>query len=142
MSDTVFRQNNINKVKSPDNLNEYIHVANPGVWVLLAAVIVLLTGLCVWGIFGQLSTEVKSNAQIKDGIATCYLQYDEAIEVQIGMNATIDGHYGTVTELSIRSGADSICQIQIEDNLPDGNYIVYITIDNIHPISFLFSRGD
>ena len=54
MSDSVFRQKSMDKITSPEQMNDYIRVSNPSVWMVLAAVIVLLLGVCVWGAFGHL----------------------------------------------------------------------------------------
>lgn len=139
MNESVFREKSLEKVKSPDNLNEYIRVANPGVWVLLAAVIALLLGLCIWGIFGQLTTEIRADARSESGTVTCFLTEQDAKSVRPGMSATIEGQPGTVTEVSVRSGSGSTCQVQMEEPLADGIYIVRIEVENIHPASFLLN---
>lgn len=141
MNESIFREKSLQKVKSPDNLNEYIRVANPGVWVLLAAVIALLVGMCIWGIFGQLTTEIMANARSDGGIVTCYLPEKGSQSVRPGMPATIDGHPGTVSEVSVRSNADSTCIIEMKEPLPDGIYIAQIEVENIHPSFFLLKRG-
>ncbi len=43
MQEKLFRE----KVKSPENLDDYIRISNPGVWLLLVSAIVLLIGACV-----------------------------------------------------------------------------------------------
>ena len=48
MNQQLFRKSSIDRVSSPEQLNDYIKVTNPGVWLVLAAVIVLLMGACVW----------------------------------------------------------------------------------------------
>lgn len=139
MNESVFREKSMEKVKSPDNLNEYIRVANPGVWVLLAAVIALLIGMCIWGIFGQLRTEIRMDARIENGIVTCFLPEEEAAAVQPGMPASVEGISGTVTEVSVRAGAGSTCILEMEENLPDGIYIARIEVENVHPSFFLLN---
>lgn len=42
MNEQLFRKKSIERVNSPEQLNEHIRVANPGVWLVLAAVIALL----------------------------------------------------------------------------------------------------
>lgn len=140
MNESIFREKSLEKVKSPDNLNEYIRVANPGIWVLLAAVIALLVGMCIWGIFGQLTTEVLADARSDNGVVTCFLPEKNAQSVRPGMAATVDGRSGTVSEVSVRAGSDSTCQIQMEEPLPDGIYIARIVVENIHPASFLLNN--
>ena len=49
MSDQIFRKKSLDRISSPEQLNDYIRMANPGIWMILAAVIILLAGVCVWG---------------------------------------------------------------------------------------------
>ena len=53
--DGIFRQKNIDRVSSPEKLDEYIKVTTPGVWVALAAMVILLTGVLIWGTLGELT---------------------------------------------------------------------------------------
>ena len=61
MKSQLFREKSMERVSSPEQLNDYIRVANPSVWLALAAVVFLLVGICVWGIFGQLDTVKESD---------------------------------------------------------------------------------
>ena len=60
MGKTIFRQKSMQKITSPEQMNDYIRVSNPSVWMILAAVIVLLAGVCVWGVFGHLDTVLQT----------------------------------------------------------------------------------
>ena len=48
----IFREKSIERVSSPEELNDYIRVTSPSVWLVLAALIILLAGMLVWSIFG------------------------------------------------------------------------------------------
>ena len=39
---SIFRKKSLERVQSPEQLNDYIKVANPGVWLVLIAVIIFL----------------------------------------------------------------------------------------------------
>ena len=52
-NNTIFRQKSIDKVSSPEKLDDYIRVTTPSVWVTLIAIVLLLVGGIVWGIFGE-----------------------------------------------------------------------------------------
>ena len=45
MKNDLFRKSAIDRVSSPDQLNDYIKVVPPGVWLIVAAVIVVLAGI-------------------------------------------------------------------------------------------------
>ncbi len=52
---SVFREKSIRRVSSPEELNDYIHVTTPSVWIVLIALVVLLVGMLVWSIFGEIT---------------------------------------------------------------------------------------
>lgn len=138
MEETLFRQKSLDKVKSPDNLSEYIKVVNPSIWLLIASILVLLLGLCCWGIFGSIQTVVHAQAQSTGGEVVCLLSQEDGSRVKPGMPVSVEGAQGVVWE--VRSQADgSACYLTLEDPLPDGFYETEITVESIHPISFLLN---
>ena len=54
MNNNIFRQKSIDRVSSPEKLDDYIRVTTPSVWITLAAIVILLVGLIIWGTFGEL----------------------------------------------------------------------------------------
>ena len=134
MNNSIFREKSIQKVQSPDNLNEYIRVSNPGIWILLVSILFLLLGLCIWGCFGQLRTVVQTEARCEDGVVSCLLPDDNAAGVQPGITAELGGRTGTVAQVT--GGA---CTIEMEEPLADGVYTAVILVETIHPISFLLN---
>ena len=51
----IFRQKSIDKVSSPEKLDDYIRVTTPSVWITLLAMVILLAGTIFWGCFGELT---------------------------------------------------------------------------------------
>ena len=49
---SIFRQKSIDRVSSPEQLNDYSRVTSPSVWLVLLAIILLLLGLLAWSVFG------------------------------------------------------------------------------------------
>lgn len=139
MNEPIFREKSLEKVKSPDNLNEYIRVSNPGVWLLLAAIVILLLGFCIWGVFGQLQTVVYADAHCEKGAVTCFLSQEDASALQPGMTASVGGYPGTVAEVNVRTGSKSTCTIAMDEPLADGIYDAAIEIESLHPASFLLN---
>ena len=44
----LFRKKSMERITSPEHLTQYLRVTNPGIWIILMSVIVLLAGILVW----------------------------------------------------------------------------------------------
>ena len=51
---SVFREKSLEKMSSPDQMDDYIKVMTPSVWIALIALVVLIIGILVWTIFGTM----------------------------------------------------------------------------------------
>lgn len=100
MSSTIFREKSLKKISSPEQMNDYIRVSSPSVWMVLAAVIVLLAGVCVWGMFGHLDTAVQTGGVCTNGRLTVFVGEED--HDKIGENAVIsvDGVEYAVAEIT------------------------------------------
>jgi len=58
----LFRKKNLDKISSPEQLNDYIRVTKPSVWLTLLAVLLLLVGMLVWSVLGTVEV-VNVNGQ-------------------------------------------------------------------------------
>ena len=81
MSNTLFRQKSLDRISSPEQLNDYIRVSTPSVWMLLLAIVILLLGVCVWGVFGHLDTTLPVAAVAENGVVTAYVKETDAGKV-------------------------------------------------------------
>jgi len=77
------------RITSPEKLNDYIRVSNPASWMVLGAALAILLGLLCWGIFGQLSESISFNGYVKGGILYCYAPGHLAEQMENGMEASI-----------------------------------------------------
>ena len=50
---SIFREKSMERVSSPEALNDYIRLTTPSVWLVLADIVVLLVGVLCWSIFGR-----------------------------------------------------------------------------------------
>lgn len=156
MDNQLFRKKSMDKVSSPEQLNDYIRVSNPGVWIALMAVVVLLLGVCIWGIFGRLETTVGSAAVIKDGVMTLYIKEEHLGEVTAGMTVRVKEQEYLITSVetipkTIPEGFDEYMLhlsgmhvgewvfgvTAMDTDLSDGVYKAEIVIESIAPMSFI-----
>ena len=61
---TIFRQKSLDRVASPEQLNDYIKVTTPSVWLILFATIILIVGTLFWAVFGRI--QVNTDTGIKE----------------------------------------------------------------------------
>ncbi|MBR2835760.1 MAG: hypothetical protein IKE43_08675 [Coriobacteriales bacterium] len=53
----VFREKSLERVSSPEELNDYIRVTSPSVWLVLLGTAILLVGMLVWCVLGTVEVE-------------------------------------------------------------------------------------
>lgn len=56
MNVKLFYNKHMSKINSPEELNGMICVTNPGVWIILTALLVLLLCTLCWGILGRVGS--------------------------------------------------------------------------------------
>lgn len=157
MKDGIFRKKSMDRVKSPDQLNDYIRVSNPGVWLVLAAVIILLIGICVWGVFGKLDTKVSAVCTSSSGVMTCYVRTDDIQKITSEMKITVEGkdyEILSVGNTAVKAGDEMnayllylggfskdewVCEITAKTDLPDGDYAAEIVVESISPMFFVLN---
>lgn len=60
MKNSLFREKSLTQVSSPEQLNDYIRVSTPAVWLVLTAIVLLLIGVALWGCLGRLEVQTES----------------------------------------------------------------------------------
>lgn len=131
---TTFRAKSLERINSPENLEDYIRIANPSVWVILAAVVILLLGLGLWGVFGRIETKVPVQIVVEESNAICVADPAELAAVENGMVLRIGTEEGTVSEVDLQSG-----MAKGNISVSDGNYEGFIVIESLMPMSFIFN---
>ena len=139
MSEVIFRKKSLDKVKSPENLDDYIRVSNPGVWLLLFSVIVLLIGACIWGVFGHVDSTVASVVCIDEGEAVCYVTDDDISLVNVGCHVKFSDTEAVISEIGDLNEMGYSCILSDVPQLPDGFYEGNIVIESYKPLSFILN---
>lgn len=69
-SKSIFRKSSLESMSSPEQLNEYIKVINPGIFIILAGVAAVIIAAAIWSVFGSVSDTVHVKGVIfpQDGI--------------------------------------------------------------------------
>ena len=157
MDKQLFRKASIDRVSSPEQLNDYVRVSNPGVWMILAAGIVGRIGGCGWGIFGRLETKISTAGTCENGVFTCYVTEEKAAKIKSGMQLNVDGNELSVSGISSKpvsvnaemdeyllylggfSEGDWLYEITANGALADGIYKAEIVMESVSPMSFILN---
>ena len=144
MGKQIFREENLKKVSSPDRLNDYIRVTNPSVWLLLAAIIVLLESI----------TDVAAQSD-ESGTIICYVKESDIGSVQEGMEVRIGEDTFTISRIerepvTVTADLDEyllhtgelkegewVYPVTLDGTAPAGIYPAEIVTEQISPMSFL-----
>jgi len=111
-ANSIFRKSALEKISTPEQLNEYIRVTNPKVWVLLLALMALLGGAVVWAIFGSIPETVTLNGitysrqgQADADTVFTYVRQRTARRLAPGMPAQVSPDYAPRDEYGFISGS-------------------------------------
>ena len=138
-SEDLFRKKSLDKVKSPENLDDYIQVSNPGVWLLLISVIILLAGACVWGIFGHADSTVETSIRAENEAVVCYIANEAVSSVQEGMTVKFNGFEAVIIEIGQKEDMGYVCVLKSDQTIPDGFYEGKIVTKSTRPLSFVMN---
>lgn len=132
----IFRQKSIDRISSPEQLSDYLKVTTPGIWALLAAIILLLGGLFAWSMVGNLETVADGVAVVENGTAQIMVTDTAYSEITSGMTVRIGNDEYSIATVEKDEYGRAVAFAPIDK--ADGKYDVKIVTESIHPIKFLF----
>ncbi len=160
MENGIFRKKSLDKISSPEQFNQYLCVVNTGVWLVLAAVFLLLSGFCIWGFFGALKTTLPVAAAVDGGNMVFYVPSEQAQGIEEGMKVEVSDVEYVVSKKSVRpekvsdslepylqylggfeedSFVFAIDAEPVEDAVADGQYEAQIVVESVSLMSFLWN---
>ena len=135
MARSIFRKVSIDRISNPEQLNDYIRVTNPGVWMIMCAVIVLLTGICVWGVFGRLDTTLTVAAVTEGNQTVCYVKEADAQTLEEGMQVRIGDqqyHISDILPQPVQVDSAFAQYLLHVGGLAEGEWVYVAALDGIH----------
>lgn len=157
MKNDLFREKVYKKALSPEQINDYIKTTRPSVWIVLSAVVLILFGVVVWGIYGEIEMTISSVTVCEDGESYCYISENDIDKIQDNAHVRIDNSeykinnvsklpvpaFGQISPYGLHLGDfekdEWVYQAEIETTLDDGIYKTYIPTERISPISLLWN---
>ena len=104
-------------------------------WIILAAVIILLAGLFAWAAVGTLETTVDATAVIQNHTAQIVATGQGAEELKAGMQLRIASQEFVIASVNYDEYGRAAAYAELP--LPDGSYDATIVVGHTRPIEFL-----
>ena len=157
MNKQLFKKSSMDKVSSPEQLHDYVKVANPGLWMVISAIVILLAGVVVWGLIGKIDTTMPTAIVTDGGNAVIYIGESDVEKLEIGMTVRSGEKEYKITDIAkepIKAGAsftdyaiyasgltvgEWVYEVRIDGEHSDGVQKADIVIESISPISFILN---
>lgn len=130
----LYRKKSVERIQSPEQLNDYLRVTGTGVWLALAAVCVTLIGALIWSGVGWLEASVDCEALSENGEIVASLP--DARTVRAGMIMRVGGLETQVDAVRYDEAGNLSAVSHAE--IPDGIWNAEIVLERVHPLRFLF----
>jgi hypothetical protein len=147
----------MDRVSSPEQLHDYVKVANPGLWMVISAIVILLAGVIVWGFIGKIDTTMSTAIVTDSGNEVIYVGESNVERIELGMTVRCeDKEYkmtdiaktpvrvdGSFTDYAIHASGLTVGEwvyvLSIDGEHLDGVQKADIVIESISPISFILN---
>lgn len=139
MPGALFREKSLKRISSPEELDGYIKVSNPSVWLIFGAILMLTIGLCAWVIFGRLEQCIPATASVQDGTMSVTVRAAQTDVLKNGMEVRVEGEpIGTVSQIDLLPDGSYLLEVA-ESTLADGIYDVEIVVESLSPLYFILN---
>ena len=138
MENPIFRKKSLDRISSPEALDDYLHVTTPSVWLILIAIIALLAGLLIWSHVASIDSFATGRAQVENG--TMYIEFDNeqiARNVQSGMIVMSGETQSRISSVGVDNQGNIFALAPTE--LADGHYVVDVLFRKTQVIQLLFN---
>ncbi len=138
MEGQVFRKKSLERLSSPEELNDYLHVTQPSVWVILTAIILLLAGLFIWSSFTALNSYAVGKGTVRDGVMT--IRFEEGVpadQVSPGMRVSVGDADAKIDTVGTDAEGHPVASAAIA--IPDGDYVARVCYRHTRIIGLLLN---
>ena len=143
MEKQLFRKKTMERISSPEQLQDYMRVTSPGIWMVLTAVILLLAGLIIASATGKVESTLSARGQVRQGVDGIVVQLplERRDEIRESMAVRVGEQTGHIDLIYENAGLlNVVATLDYSGNpLPEGTYDVTIVTETLRPISFLLN---
>ena len=126
------------RITSPEQLNDYLKVTSPKIWLLLFAVALLMVGLILWSGFTTVESYASGTAQAVGGdLVVTFDDEKKATKVKAGMMMDVGDVETEILTVGTNDKGEIVASAQA--NIPDGLYSVRVGYATAQVLSMLLN---
>lgn len=134
----LFRKESVESIQSPEQLNDYMRVTNPTVWIILVSVIIMLAGMLIWSYYATIDSFIRGTAIVEDGsMVVVFTDAQVANNLEEGMEVTAGDSTSVITSLGRLE--DGTVFALADTDLPNGSYEARVLFRQTQVIKLLFN---
>ncbi len=142
MQSSIFRKSSLERISSPEQLNEYVKITNPGVWAVLFGLFALLIAVAVWAYAGSIPETVQLTgvAFAREGeeeTVYCFVPMSVSKRLSDGMKVQVSPDYAPRQEYGYIFGT-----VESIGAKPVTEEEIVQTFDHIQYVQGLITQGN
>ena len=160
MDHQLFRKKSLERITSPEEMHDYMRVTSPRLWMILAAIVVLLAGFIVYASTTTMENTIPIRVNVEtvditepDGngadennrytVVSAQVPLSQKDSIETGMEVRIGRETGKVMWIGTVVDEDYLSvYFEMEHQylpLPDGEHEAELVLESTTPISFLWN---
>ena len=140
---SIFNTESEDRVESPEKINEYIRISGPGTFIMVAALLIVVLALIIWGVTGTLpvTENVTGVVDSSNGYhVTCFVDASrfspaglmgKPVSIHLADKTSLSGmvEYVSSVPLSGEKAYELIDDEWLASNLVRGSYSLIVSIE-------------
>ncbi len=141
MDNQLFRQKSLDHISSPEELHDYMRVTSPRLWMVLAAILILVGGFIVYAATTRLESKETVRVTAANGRISGRIPAERQDLIKVGMPVRIGGQTGKIN--SIDNSIRYRLNIQTDSGEPpEYGYYSFAISDDIEETLDKYSEKD
>ncbi len=154
MQNSIFRKSSLERMSSPEQLNEYVRITNPGIWLVLVGLFALLLAGVIWAYTGSVLETVQLIGVMVPGageeeMVYCFVPLGASKRLGTGMAVQVSPdyapreEYGYILGVVESVGAQPLSEEEIALTFGNLQYVQeLITSGNMVAVTVALERTD
>lgn len=113
MDRKIFRKKSLDRISSPEKIDDYLKVSAPIVWIVIVAMMLLLISAIVWCFYGSMPVTLSGVGLQKEKEVVCFVAASDKSKIKKGMRVRVESeNFDEIIEGSVLSIGEPVLSEQ------------------------------